>query len=162
MDNCVCRYNKKNLIYRLYYKIKTKIGEDTYIDNSEKINYLTDGTDNFRGANVYRMTNRKYEPLNNTKILFDGYRIKPKNQYSGIDQAQYYEKLLIQTPSGEIEASTLYDDGGTGFETTIPFVDYLVNHATNKYIDVKRVRIIFDNNGSISGTKWSRVVEIYH
>ena len=76
---------------------------------------------------------------------------------SNILEPQYSEKLLLQTLDGEIEASTIYNNSGTGFETTIDFVDYYVNYATHKYKKAKRVRIFFDNDV----TKYSRVVEIY-
>ena len=148
------------LIDTLYYKTKTLI-DTMYLDNSERINYITTDQDNvYRGSSVRLMTDAKYNPKQNTKIFFNGERSVPKNGISGLSAPQYYEKLLIQTADGEIDASTIYNDSGTGFETTIDSVDYYVNHATNKYKQATIVRIIFDNNGLNSGTKFSRVVDI--
>lgn len=89
------------------------------------------------------MTDSKYNPLLNTKIQFNGVRLIPNNPISNILEPQYTEKLLIQTPDGEIEASTLYNDSGSGFETTIDFVDYYVNHATHKYKNAKNSKNYF-------------------
>lgn len=161
MCGCKKKVCRNNLIRKLYYKARTKIG-DEYVDNAETIDFLTRGPDDiYSGLAFARMTDSNYAPLNNTKILFEGYRKVPTNPISGIDQAQYYEKVLIQTPDGEIEAAALYDDSGTGSTTTVPFVDYQVNHATKCYKKTKIVRILFDNDGSIFGTKYSRVVELY-
>jgi len=154
-----CHQNRP--MYKLYYKTRNLVNT-VYVDNSERVNYVTDPLATvYRGMSVRRMTNSNYLPLNNTKIYFSGERQIPINPNSGITAAQYFEKLLIQTPHGEIEASTLYDDGGTGFETTIEYVDYYVNHASKHYKKARRVRIIFDNDGNIFGPKYSRVVEIY-
>lgn len=165
--NCNCNKcgnnnnNNTNLISKLYYTTRTQANNRFY-DNSERINFITtDQTNIYRGASVRRMTDDKYKPLLTTKIQFEGNRLVPNNPISNIIEPQYSEKLLIQTPDGEIEASTLYNDSGSGFETTIEFVDYYVNHASNKYKKAKFVRIIFDNDGLKSGTKFSRVVEIY-
>ena len=60
-----------------------------------------------------------------TKIHFSGERLISKNPISNIIEPQYYEKVLIQTSDGEIEAATLYNDSRTGFETVIDFIDFL-------------------------------------
>jgi hypothetical protein len=160
-QNCINNNNNNNYIAKLYYTTRNEINGRFY-DNAENINYITtDQTNIYRGSAVLRMTDSKYKPLLTTKIQFNGERIVPSNPLSNLLEPQYTEKLLLQTPCGEIEASTIYNDSGTGFETTIDFVDYYVNHATQKYKKAKRVRIIFDNDGTKSGTKFSRVVEIY-
>ena len=157
---CNCEnIHSKRLIDRLYYKTRTLI-DGVYQYNGNDVNYLTDRNEGYAGSGIYIMCDSSYRPIKNTKIYFEGVRFPPLIE-SGFDQPHYREKLLLQNNYGEIEASTIYIDSGTGAETTVDSVDYYVNHATKKYKNATTVRITYDNEGLKSGVKYSRVVKIY-
>lgn len=111
-------------------------------------------TQDYKGLALVKLTDVNFDVLDDTKICFEGKRIRPSNTNSGFKITQYVERVFIKDSDGdEVEFSSVYNDGGTGFATEIPFVDYLITSASGKYANFNIARITFDNDGTVFSSK---------
>jgi len=82
---------------------------------------------------------------NNDVISFIGYRTPANNLGKYSIYSLYNETVTIQTANGYISAGSIYNDGGTGFATEKPFVEYAVSAASGEFVGSKIVTIFFNN-----------------
>ena len=103
---------------------------------------------------MIKLTDSDFNVLNDTKLCFEGKRIRPSNTNSGFEITQYVEQGFLRDEDGdELEFGTVYNDEGSGFATEIPYVDYLIKASSGKFKNFNIARITFDNNGTIFSSK---------
>ena len=118
----------------------------------------------YKGIGAVLLTDRQFNQLTNTKLVFEGKRLISSNPYSGFEFNEYVEKAFLQVENGySVEFSTVYTDSGMGFATEIPFVDYPIQASTGTFKSFNVARIIFDNNGTIfpQNKAFSRKITFY-
>jgi hypothetical protein len=60
--------------------------------------------------------------------------------------ALYNETATLQTKHGMLVASTTYEDSGSGFDTTVNSVKYMIHNGTGAFEGKKWMTIYFFNN----------------
>ena len=149
----------KKLISKLYYKLVNEDNKSVSQD-LDFINIKSDGS--YKGVSALLMTDNIFKSIPESRIIFEGKRVKNTNKLTGIKNKQYIERFFIRDKYGnELEASTVYDDEGSGFATEIPEVNYLVLSGNGKFKHASEVKIIFDNEGTIFGDGQKKVREVY-
>ncbi len=139
----------------LYYKLRL-VQSDPLSDNAVRLDfipYIPNST--YSGLSIRYMSNATYTEYNQDTIEFIGYRTRQGPP--PLDIPPYYTEQVQITlkEGGYVNAQSVYQDGGSGFETTIPFVDYTVLGASGSLTGAKRVRIVFDHINAY------RVVYVY-
>ena len=145
--------NSLPLIKKLYYRITQS---DTSSEpNGALIDFIPyiDKQSSFSGLENRFMMDENQVP-NKDVISFIGYRTPATALGDYSIYSLYNETAIIQTPTGYISASAIYNDGGTGFATEKPFVEYAVSAASGEFVGAKILTIFFNN------IKKTRVVEI--
>lgn len=83
--------------------------------------------------------------VNKDVICFIGFRTPATDLGVYSIYSLYNETTTIQTETGYISAAAIYNDGGTGFATEKPFVEYAVTAASGEFVGAKILTIFFDN-----------------
>jgi len=145
--------NSLPLIKKLYYRITQS---DTSLEpNAAIIDFIPyiDKQSTYSGLENRFMMDENQVP-NKDVICFIGYRTPATALGDYSIYSLYNETTIIQTATGYISASAIYNDGGTGFATEKPFVEYAVSAASGEFVGAK-ILTIFINN-----IQKTRVVEI--
>ena len=103
-----------------------------------------------------------FGPLGNDwTISYTGVRTPVDNPNSAITFPSYKETFNINVPNGSIEASAVYYDKGSGFETTVNENIFTVTGGRGVFQDAAIAIITYDNSGEIFGKPSSRRIEIF-
>jgi len=139
-----------------YYRLSISPTDST--DNDSQVNFVTDPSDpgTYRGISNRYMTESDYQTYNKNILTIVGYRT-PSN--TSLPESIRVPSLYNETVSINVEpygvnfiqATANYIDPGSGFETTLPFVDYKVSIATGIFANLTNFRIIFYNDGNPPG-----------
>ena len=147
----VCPQKKMVLYYRL------TIDPNNETDNSSRTIFVTDPSANtYRGISNRYMVDSDYETYNTNILTVSGYRT-PKNETLPLEIQVpdiYNETFNISIPpykTNYIQAVADYIDPGSGFETTIPYVNYTVTGASGVFSGFTNMRIDFYNKGNPPG-----------
>ena len=145
----------------LFYKLVDDDGNSVI----ETLDFIDiQATTAYKGIGAVLLTDRDFNQLPNTKLVFEGKRLVSSNPYSGFEFNEYAEKAFLQVENGDsVEFSTVYTDAGIGFATEIPFVDYPIQASTGVFKPFNVARITFDNNGTIfsENKAFSRKITFY-
>jgi len=136
--------NSLTLLKTLYYRINQP--ENQTKTNAAVIDFIPfiDAQSTYSGLENRFMMDVNGVP-NNDVICFIGYRTPSTALGVYSIYSLYNETTIIQTETGYISAAAIYNDGGTGFATEKPFVEYAVSAATGEFVGSKIVTIFFDN-----------------
>jgi hypothetical protein len=145
--------NSLALLKTLYYRLTQS---DTSTESNaailDFIPYI--GTQStYSGLQTSFMMDENKVP-NKDVISFIGYRTPATALGVYSIYSLYNETVIIQTETGYISAAAIYNDGGTGFATEKPFVEYAVSAATGEFVGAKIITIFFNN------VNFTRIVEI--
>ena len=140
-------------------------------DNSNSGNNFTcsvsDPTAEFRITLRSMLDKTLLKQLPNAKILYDSKKIPANNSaVSGISDVYSYETFTINVDGDSIQCSALFLNSGTlGVVSTVPIVEFAVNHATGRFRKIKRVVVFNDNDGTAywnpNGVKFARKIKFY-
>jgi hypothetical protein len=146
--------NSLPLLKTLYYRVT--LSNTSNESNAAIIDYLpyVDKESSYSGLQNRFMMDVNGVP-NKDVICFIGYRTPATDLEQYTIYSLYNETLTIQTPNGLISALAIYNDGGTGFITEVPFIEYAVSSASGEFVGSKIVTIFFNNINK------TRIVEIY-
>jgi len=136
--------NSLTLLKTLYYRITQS---DTSTEsNAAVIDFIPyiDKQSTYSGLQNSFMMDENGVP-NNDVICFIGYRTPATALGTYSIYSLYNETTIIQTETGYISSAAIYNDGGTGFATEKPFVEYAVTSATGEFTGAKILTIFFDN-----------------
>jgi len=142
----------------LYYRLTVSPSDST--NNSSNTDFVTDpaGTGIYRGIENRFMVESDFVTYNKNMLTFIGYRTPKNPAFNSNPTIQvpdlYNETININIEPYEnnfIQASANYIDEGSGFETSVPYVDYTVSAASGVFAGFKNIRIIFYNNGNPPG-----------
>ena len=109
-----------------------------------------------------RLTDSKFDQHFDDQyyILFEGVRIPnptPKSNYPNhLGVPIYKEDVNIVTPQGTMHASQVYPDSGSGSDTSVPFVEFIVTSGTGIYENAGTILFEYNNN-TASPKPWSIV-----
>jgi len=78
-------------------------------------------------------------------LSFTGYRTPATNLGDYSIYSLYNETLTIQTKTGLISATAIYNDGGTSTATEKQFIEYAVTGASGEFVGAQIVTIFFNN-----------------
>ena len=150
----------KNLVLlkTYYYRALNQVGENVGNQINFVTNPLTSST-----CIIRKMTDKNYNPINNSFIDITTIKIPNDNPISYINDKYNNETLMIKTKCGFVSANTFYVDFGETSTTTVPLVDYPVTATSGNLKDAVLVRIEYDNAGTnfSNGVKFARRVSIY-
>lgn len=134
---------------RMYYR--TNISpEDPKVNASESRFVTVPEIDVYRGIQNRFMTKKDWTTYTKNIITFVSMRT-PGTTFTTDTQTLNIPNLYNETVSINVEpydknyiqGTANYVDNSTGFETTIPFVDYPVSSASGIFKGYKNIRIIF-------------------
>jgi len=146
--------NSLPVLHTLYYRItQSDTSNETNAAIIDFIPYI-DKQSSYSGLQNSFMMDENGVP-NKDIISFIGYRTPATNLGDYSIYSLYNETLTIQTKTGLISATAIYNDGGTDFETEKPFVEYAVTGASGEFVGSQIVTIFFNN------IKKTRIVKIY-
>jgi hypothetical protein len=137
--------NSTTLLATLYYRITTS--DTSSESNSADIDFIPyiDSQSSYSGLENRFMMDANGIP-NKDIICFIGYRTPATEIPDGYSiYSLYNETAIVQTEKGYISSAAIYNDGGTGFATEKPFVEYAVTGATGEFTGAKILTIFFDN-----------------
>ena len=146
-------------IMTLYYRLNIS-PTDTSL-NSTNTTFVTNPSNSeiYRGIENRYMVNGDFTTYNQNILTFIGYRTPGVTIGDGslnlTIPSLYNETININIQPYDnnfITATQNYIDSGGGFETTIPFVDYVVTGASGIFAPYKNMRITFYNNGNPPGS----------
>lgn len=150
-------HHKYNCIGEYYYKVLDEDGNNVaeflYVVNDEIKYTYPQEKKNYKGFAMLQLTDKDFNSLSNTVILYDGTRISPSNKYSGITSNMYHEIItikLLDLKNATIEAQSLYRDDGTTFLSTTPQEYFSVTSSSTIFKCVTDILIIYDNDGNQS------------
>jgi hypothetical protein len=115
------------------------------------IPYINNGV--YSGVSMTKLKNKKNNQYNGNQITFVGYRLI---QHYPFNTAKYNETITLQVYNGMLVASQIYDDSGSGFDTTVSFVKYMIHNGSGIFNGKKWLKITFDNTSNPK----KRVIEI--
>ena len=142
------------LLKTLYYRItQSDTSNETNAAIIDFIPYI-DKQSTYSGLENRFMMDINGVP-NNDVISFIGYRTPATALGIYTIYSLYNETTIIQTATGYISASAIYNDDGTGFATEKPFVEYSVSAASGEFVGAKILTIFFNNINK------TRVVQIF-
>jgi hypothetical protein len=149
----------KNSSITLFYKLRDINGQmfvdtlDFTVDNSST---------SYRGITITSLTNQDFSPIENTSVVFIGYRVPTTNTGNWVKNIYVEQFTITDTEDDEFSASKVYQDEADGFETTVSFVKYNIIYATGKYSGRTTATIFFDNLGTGFGNcqTFARRIEI--
>jgi len=99
----------------------------------------------FCGINIVPLTNSAFEPTPPNNISFNSYRL-PSNAEDDFTIGQYLQQLtLIQTVSGNMTMTSLYDDPGTTELSTVSGCTYLVLNGNGRYANAQMAYFAYNN-----------------
>ena len=146
--------NSLPVLQTLYYRItQSDTSNETNAAIIDFIPYI-DKQSSYSGVQNRFMMNENGIP-NKDIISFTGYRTPATNLGDYSIYSLYNETLTIQTKTGLISATAIYNDDGTSFETMMPFVEYAVTAASGEFDGAKIVTLFLNN------IKKTRIVKIY-
>lgn len=136
--------NSSNILSTLYYRINQP--ENQTKTNAAVIDFIPfiDKQSTYSGLENRFMMDSNGVP-NKDIICFIGYRTPATELGIYSIYSLYNETTIIQTETGYISSAAIYNDGGTGFATERPFVEYAVTAATGEFVGAKILTIFFDN-----------------
>ena len=103
-----------------------------------------------------------FGPLGNDfTISYNGVRTPVDNPNSAITFPSYKETFIVNVPSGSLEASSVYYDRGSGFETSVDENIFTVSGGRGLFMCSAIAIIKYDNEGTIFGEKSSRRIEVF-
>jgi hypothetical protein len=132
------------LLKTLYYRINQPDNQTK--TNAAKIDFIPyiDKQSTYSGLeNRFMMDANGI--VNKDVICFIGFRTPATDLGVYSIYSLYNETTTIQTETGYISAAAIYNDGGTGFATEKPFVEYAVTAASGEFVGAKILTIFFDN-----------------
>ncbi len=158
----VCPQRKMILYYRLC------VSETDSSDNASRTKFVTDPSDNtiYRGISNRYMTESDYKTYNTNILTFVGSRTPPNSSIPlpATSVPPIYNETIniniVPYDSNYIQATANYLDPGSGFETTIPYVDYKVTTASGVFSGFTNVRVEFFNGNENDITQAVRKVTI--
>ena len=138
--------NSLTLLKTLYYRLTESDTSTKRIQVSiDFIPYISTES-SYSGLKNEFMMDENSIP-NNDVICFIGYRTPAANNLGKYSiYSLYNETVTIQTANGYISAGSIYNDGGTGFATEKPFVEYAVSAASGEFVGSKIITIFFNND----------------
>lgn len=143
----------------LYYSLVDE-NNNVFVDT---LNFqVTNPSVEYNGITMTALTNASFSPILDTNVVFVGHRV-PNTNTSPFVQKIYDERFTVTDADGhEFSAAKVYKDESDGFETTVPFVSYIVKYASGKYIGKKTATIFFDNTGTGfgNGRPFARRIEL--
>ena len=144
--------NGLTLITTLYYR--TTISTTDASSNNVRINF-TNPQNTYAGVSNRFMMDANGNP-NKDVISFVGYRTLADNNLGVYSiYSLFNETLNIQTKTGFVNATAIYNDTGSTVITELPYVQYAVSAASGPFVGAQIVTIYFDNVNK------TRRVEIY-
>lgn len=143
----------------LYYKLKTSDGQYFF----DVLNYqVTPHTSEFNGILVTPLTDNSWNPISNTTIVFFEHRVPTPNTSEWIDNPMIEKFIIKDNDTDMVSALSVYQDSGSGAETTITEAKYTIESATGKYKGQTTATIFFDNDGTNfgNGQLFARRIEL--
>jgi len=139
------------LLKTFYYRVRTQ--DNKY--NGNRTEFITNPLTS-SASSIYRITDKKFNPVENEFFVGNKIIITVNNTISGITKQTSQDYIMIKTKYGFISANTFYFDNGSSFHphTTIPIVDFPVTAASGDLKNAVQVTIEYDNDG----TRWSNGV----
>jgi hypothetical protein len=150
------------LVATLWYAIRTD-GKLTF----QNVDYKTVPANSEATDSILSLTSSPYNPLgfgplgNDWTISYQGVRTSVGNENSAITFPSYKETFIINVPAGSIEASSVYYDKGSGFDTTVNENIFTVTGGRGVFQDSEIAIITYDNSGEIFGEPSSRRIEVF-
>lgn len=143
----------------LYYTLRTAEG-DSFADN---LNFTVDEpSKRFRGMTITSLTNHTFVPIDNTSVVFIGYRVPNTNTGNFVRKIYSEQFTITDVDDDEFCAAKVYKDEASEFETTVPSVKYNIVYASGKYQGLTFATIFFDNQGTSfgNGQPFARRIEL--
>ena len=150
------------LVATLWYAIRVD-GKLTI----QNVNYETVPVNSEASDSILSLYSDPSSPLgfgplgNDWTISYTGVRTPVNNPNSAITFPSYKETFIINVPNGSIEASSVYYDRGSGFDTTVSENIFTVTGGRGIFQDSEIAIITYDNSGEIFGEPSSRRIEIF-
>lgn len=144
----------------LYYKLRTADGTTPFVDT---LNFeVSDTSTEYRGITITSLANEAFVPIENTSVVFIGYRVPNTNTGNFVRKIYVEEFTITDADDHEFRAAKVYPDEADGFETTVPSVKYNVVYASGKYTGRTAATIFFDNDGTGfgKGQTFARQIEL--
>lgn len=143
----------------LYYTLKTAEG-DPFVDTIDFL--VKDPTNEYHGMTVTSLTNEAFVPVENTSVVFIGYRVSPTNTGNFVKKIYQEEFTITDADDDEFRAAKVYQDEDDGFETSVPSVTFNIVYASGKYKGRTTATIFFDNEGTSfgNGQLFARRIEL--
>ena len=150
------------LVATLWYAIRTD-GKLTF----QNVDYKTVPANSEATDSILSLTSSPYNPLgfgplgNDWTISYQGVRTPVNNENSAITFPSYKETFIINVPNGSVEASSVYYDKGSGFDTTVNENIFTVTGGRGVFQDSEIAIITYDNSGEIFGEPSSRRIDVF-
>jgi len=71
----------------------------------------------YRGITITSLTNQDFSPIENTSVVFIGYRVPTTNTGNWVKNIYVEQFTITDTEDDEFSASKVYQDEADGFET---------------------------------------------
>lgn len=143
----------------LYYKLMTSEG-DSFTDS---LNFTVDEPSNqFHGMTITALANEIFVPVENTSVVFIGYRVPNTNTANFVRKIYSEQFTITDVDDDEFCAAKVYQDEASEFETTVSSVKYNIVYASGKYKGRTTATIFFDNDGTGfgKGQTFARRIEL--
>ena len=157
-------YNPEDyeLVITLWYATREDGKPNSQIVNYDTIPVNSDAYDNIRSLYSDPSNPLGFGPLGNDfTISYKGVRTPTTNVNSAVTFPSFKETLVLNVPSGSIEAGAVYYDKGSGDETTIDESIFTVTGGRGVFQDAKIALITYDNSGEKFGKPFSRRIEVF-
>ena len=129
-----------SLPIELYYRTKTSDGSSNAVTINNVTNPLA-----YNALSVRFMMTKDKVP-NKDIIQFNGIRTPEKIIPDGYSiYSLYNETFTIQTKTGIIQGTAIYNDPGLGFESQVKKIEYGVTSATGEFTGATITTIFIDN-----------------
>lgn len=123
---------------------------------------VKDPTNEYRGMTITSLTNETFVPVENTSVVFIGYRVPNTNTANFVRKIYSEQFTITDVDDDEFCAAKVYQDEADGFESTVPSVKYNIVYASGKYKGRTTATIFFDNDGTGfgKGQTFARQIEL--
>jgi hypothetical protein len=136
------------LVLSLFYTLRDA-SDNPFVDTLDF--QVTDLSGEYNGITITALSDALFAPITNTSVVFVGHRV-PNTVTAPFVKKIYDERFTVTDADGhEFSAAKVYEDTSDGFETTVPFVRYVILYATGKYLGRRFATIVFDNDGTSFG-----------
>jgi len=146
------------LLKTFYYIARTQDDKDT----GNRTLFITNPSTNSRSS-IFRITDKKYNPIENEFILLNKSVIPANNPISGINRQTVQDNIMIKTKCGFVSANTFYFDESSSLYNTVQIINFPATASSGDLKNASKVTIEYDNDGTIfsNGVKFARRIRVY-